>query len=64
MYVKNDETGKMETLCGCEHEKRCVLVSVKVLDNCVDLFDIEYRSNDNHDISNSVLHIMEIASKL
>ena len=63
VYIKNEDTGEMETLCGCEHEKRAVMVSVKVLDNSVDLFDVEHRSNDNHDISNSVLHIMEIASK-
>ena len=41
-----------------------MLVSVKVLDNQVDLFDIEYRENDNHDISNCVLHVMDVASKL
>ena len=41
VYIKNEETGEMETLCGCEHEKRAVMVSVKVLDNSVDLFDVE-----------------------
>ena len=30
----------------------------------MDLFDKEYRENDNHDISNCVLHAMEQASKL
>jgi len=54
----------MEALCGCSGEKRAVLVSVKVLDNQVDLFDKEFRENDNHDISNSVLHVMELASKI
>lgn len=54
----------MEALCGCEDNKRCVLVSVKVLDNQVDLFDKEERENDNHDVSNSVLHVMDVASKL
>ena len=54
----------MEALCGCEDNKRCVLVSVKVLDNQVDLFDKEERDNDNHDVSNSVLHVMDVASKL
>lgn len=54
----------METLCGCSEEKRSVLVSVKVLDNQVDLFDTEDRANDNHDISNCVLYAMDVASKL
>lgn len=54
----------MEAMCGCTDEPRCVLVSVKVLDNQVDLFDKEYRDNDNHDISNCVLHVMDVASKL
>lgn len=30
----------------------------------VDLFDVEYRDNDNHDISNSVVHVMDVASRL
>lgn len=64
LYHKNSETGEMETLCGCSSEKRAVLVSVKVLDNQVDLFDTEDRKNDNHDISNCVLYVMDIASKL
>jgi len=64
VFQRSHETGEMETLCGCSEEKRAVLVSVKVLDNQVDLFDKEYRENDNHDISNSVLHVMEVASKL
>ena len=54
----------MEALCGCSNERRAVLVSVKVLDNQVDLFDIEDRENDNQDISNTVLHIMDVASSL
>jgi hypothetical protein len=37
----------MEALCGCEEEPRAVLVSVKVLDNQVDLFDKEYRDHDS-----------------
>ena len=37
----------METLCGCSNEKRCVLVSIKVLENMVDLFDLTYRDNDS-----------------
>ena len=36
---KNPETGEMEAVCGCGQDKRAVLVSVKVLDNQVDLFD-------------------------
>lgn len=64
IFQKNPETGEMEALCGCEDNKRCVLVSVKVLDNQVDLFDKEERENDNHDVSNSVLHVMDVASKL
>ena len=47
VYQKNPETGEMEALCGCEHDKRSVLVSVKVLDNQVDLFDKEYRDHDS-----------------
>lgn len=47
IYQKNQETGEMEALCGCTDEKRAVLVSVKVLDNQVDLFDKEYRENDS-----------------
>ena len=30
----------------------------------VDLFDIEYRDNDNHDISNCIVHVMDVASRL
>ena len=41
-----------------------MLVSVKVLDNQVDLFDKVDRENDNHDISNCVLHVMDLASRL
>ena len=37
----------MEALCGCDKDKRAVLVSVKVLDNQVDLFDKEYRDHDS-----------------
>ena len=54
----------METLCGCSDEKRSVLVSVKVLDNQVDLFDIQNRDHDNGDISNCVLYMMDVASRL
>eukprot|EP00356_Strombidium_inclinatum_P009143 CAMPEP_0170489744 /NCGR_PEP_ID=MMETSP0208-20121228/8046_1 /TAXON_ID=197538 /ORGANISM="Strombidium inclinatum, Strain S3" /LENGTH=266 /DNA_ID=CAMNT_0010764805 /DNA_START=2091 /DNA_END=2891 /DNA_ORIENTATION=+ len=60
----NENTGEVETLCGCTKEKRTVLVSVKVLDNQVDLFDKDYRDNDNHDISNCVLNVMDDASRL
>jgi hypothetical protein len=64
VFYKSEETGEMQALCGCAEEKRCVLVSVKVLDNQVDLFDKEYREHDNHDISNSVLKTMELASHI
>ena len=37
----------MEALCGCAEDPRAVLVSVKVLDNQVDLFDKEYRDHDS-----------------
>jgi len=37
----------MEAVCGCSDEERAVLVSVKVLDNQVDLFDKEFRDNDS-----------------
>ena len=47
IYQKNPDTGEMEALCGCSEEKRTVLVSVKVLDNQVDLFDKEYREHDS-----------------
>ena len=30
----------------------------------IDLFDIEYRDNDNYDISNCVVHLMDEASRL
>ena len=66
--VRNHEhvyaKGEDEALCGCTDEKRAVLVSVKVLNNQVDLFDKQDRENDNHDISNTVLHAMELASGL
>lgn len=64
VFQKNADTGGMDALCGCAEEKRAVLVSVKVLDNQVDLFDKEYRDHDNHDISNCVLHVMDVASRL
>jgi hypothetical protein len=41
------ETGENVYACGCADEKRAVLVSVKILDNQVDLFDMEYRENDS-----------------
>lgn len=47
VFQKNAETGEMEALCGCSDEKRAVLVSVKVLDNQVDLFDKEFRDHDS-----------------
>ena len=64
VYHMKPETNEIKALCGCTDEKRCVLVSVKVLDNQVDLFDKEDRDNDNHDISNCVLHVMDLASSL
>lgn len=47
VFQKNTETGEMEATCGCSDEKRAILVSVKVLDNQVDLFDKEFRENDS-----------------
>lgn len=44
---RNSDTGLDEYVCGCSADKRAVLVSVKVLDNQVDLFDIEYRDHDS-----------------
>lgn len=41
-----------------------MLVSVKVLDNMVDLFDIEHREHENNDISSCVVHAMDVASRL
>jgi hypothetical protein len=63
-HVYFEQEGEMQTLCGCSDEKRAVLVSAKVLDNQVDLFDKCERENDNQDISNTVLHAMELASGL
>ena len=37
----------MITQCGCDEEKRVVLVSVKTLENEVDLFDKAERDNDS-----------------
>lgn len=45
-FMKN-EMGQDDYTCGCYDEKRIVLVSVKVLDNQVDLFDKEFRDNDS-----------------
>ena len=48
-------------------------MSVKVLENMVDLFDVEYRDHESkyilltfidYDISNCVVHVMDVASKL
>ena len=44
---KDSETGEIDLLCGCSTETRTVLVSIKVLDNQVDLFDREFRDNDS-----------------
>ena len=85
----NSDTGQEDYVCGCSADKRAILVSVKVLDNQVDLFDIEFRDHESklyifkvyspnlfskishkfflyidHDISNSVLHVMDNASRL
>ena len=43
----NSETGLEDYICGCSTDKRAILVSVKVLDNQVDLFDIEFRDHDS-----------------
>ena len=64
IFQRDLQTKRNEAVCGCSNEKRAVLVSVKVLDNMVDLFDLESRENDNHDISNSVVHVMDVASRL
>ena len=64
MFQKNVEMREREAVGGCSNERRAVLVSVKVLDNMVDLFDVEYREHDNHDISNCVVHVMDVASRL
>jgi hypothetical protein len=73
-HVYDKTSGEQVSLCGCTDEKRCVLVSVKVLENMVDLFDKEYRDHDSkypfcltladYDISNCVVHVMDVASKL
>ena len=46
-FRRNPKTGEQEAICGCGHDKRSVLVSVKVLDNQVDLFDKEFRDHDS-----------------
>ena len=49
----------MEAVCGCSEEKRAILVSVKVLDNQVDLFDKEFRDHDSkyrHSLSLFLIH--------
>ena len=43
----DQQTKRPEAVCSCSNEKRAVLVSVKVLDNMVDLFDIESREDDS-----------------
>ena len=43
----NSDTGVEDFVCGCSADKRAILVSVKVLDNQVDLFDIEFRDHDS-----------------
>ena len=43
----NRETGEQEYMCGCADKKRAVLVSVKILDNQVFLFDKETREEDS-----------------
>ena len=51
-------------LCGCDEGKRMVLVVVKTLENKVILYDLAKRDHDNADVSNSVVHMMEVASKI
>jgi hypothetical protein len=43
----NSDTGQEDFVCGCSADKRAILVSVKVLDNQVDLFDIEFRDHES-----------------
>jgi hypothetical protein len=61
---KNNETKEIEAICECSNERRAVIVSVKMLDNMVDLFDVEYRECNYHDISDCVVHVMDAASSL
>ena len=71
----NPQTQTPEALCGCNASRRCALVSIKVLDNQVDLFDRQGREDESKlflkintwyfvddDISNCVLHMMDVAS--
>ena len=51
-------------LCGCNEGKRLVLVVVESLKNKVTLYDLKNRDHDNSDISYSVVHMMEVASKI
>ena len=51
-------------LCGCDEGKRLVLVLVESLKNKVTLYDVNHREHDNADISYSVVHMMEVASKI
>ena len=33
VFQKNSASGEMQAICGCDGDKRAILVSVKVLDN-------------------------------
>ena len=43
----NPQTQTPEALCGCNASRRCCLVSIKVLDNQVDLFDRQGREDES-----------------
>ncbi|CDW88208.1 UNKNOWN [Stylonychia lemnae] len=46
-----------------EDDQRALIVSVKVANFQVDLYDRE-RDEDNHDISDTVLHLMDLSSRI
>ena len=53
--VEKDNNGVNQYTCGCQFDKRIVLVSIKVLDNQVDLFDKEFRDHDSKSLNHSFI---------
>ena len=55
VIISGNPSKEIEALCGCSNYKRALLVSLKMQNYLIDLFDIEERDNDNYDISTCVL---------
>jgi hypothetical protein len=53
----------MPFFINSKEEQRALVVLINVATSTVDLFDRE-REHDNHDISDTVLHMMDMASKI